>query len=77
MNLNPNPNLNLNPNPNPKPNPNPDPNPNQGMLFFGAQSQALAYYSVFLETGFALLIYGDLFVMGMHGILMDVSNVDP
>ena len=47
------------------------------MLFFGAQSQALAYYSVFLETGFALLIYGDLFVMGMHGILMDVSNVDP
>lgn len=49
----------------------------QGMLFFGAQSQALAYYSVFLETGFALLIYGDLFVMGMHGILMDVSNVDP
>ena len=27
----------------------------QGMLFFGARSQALAYYSVFLETGFALL----------------------
>jgi hypothetical protein len=49
----------------------------QGMLFFGAQSQALAYYSVFLETAFALLIYGDLFVVGLHGILMDVSNVDP
>lgn len=49
----------------------------QGLLFFRVQSQALAYYSVFLETGFALLIYGDLFVMGMHGILMDVSNVDP
>lgn len=49
----------------------------QGMLFFGARSQALAYYSVFLETGFALLIYGDLFVVGLHGILMDVSNVDP
>ena len=39
--------------------------------------QALAYYSVFLETGFALLIYGDLLVMGLHGIVMDVSNVLP
>ena len=27
--------------------------------------------------GFALLIYADLFVVGLHGILMDVSNVDP
>jgi hypothetical protein len=49
----------------------------QGALFFGVRSQFMAYYSVFLETGFALLIYGDLFVMGLHGCVMDVTNVEP
>jgi len=49
----------------------------QGALFFGVRSQAVAYYSVFLETGFALLIYGDLFVMGLHGCVMDIYKVKP
>ena len=48
----------------------------QGALFFGLRSGALAYYSVFLETGFALLIYGDLFVMGLHGIVLNPHDVD-
>jgi len=50
----------------------------QGSLtLFGATSQALAYYSVFLETAFAVLIYSDLLVMGLHGIAMDVNDVKP